>query len=96
MALHSGKNKNDKNVFFGSKGTTRNVRRGMSRMIPGWLLTVRGYYYSNKPKSLSKLIYRLRFNASPASPFIYSFDRSIRLSFHQPSTIFVSTFTFNV
>ena len=95
MALHSDKNKNNKNVFFGSKGSTRNVGKRMSRMILGWLLTVRGYYYANKLNSLTKLTYRFRFNASSASSFIYSRDWPICLSFYQPTTIFVSTFTFN-
>ena len=50
MALHSDKNKNNKNVFFGSKGTTRNVRRKMSRKMLGWSLTVRGYCYTSRSK----------------------------------------------
>ena len=80
MALHSGKNRN---VLFGSKRTTRNVRRQMSRMILGWFLTVRGYCYPSESKQLTRLTYRFRLDASPASPFIYSLDWSIHPSFQQ-------------
>ena len=96
MALHSGKNKSDRNMFLGSKRTTRTVKRQMSRRILGWLLTVRGCCYTSESKQLTKLTYRFRLDASPASPFIYSLDWSIHPSFYQPTTIFVSASTFNI
>ena len=83
MALHGGKNKSDRNVFLGSKRTTRTVKRQMSRRILGWLLTVRGCCYTSESKQLTKLTYRFRLDASPASPFIYSLDWSIHPSFQQ-------------